>query len=78
MKDLLSKLSGNGGKGQAGTSGSSDPDVKAMSTIMSRLNESTHKVAKQARKNKNLYESIIRYSLRYRRGYMRYGLFFFD
>ena len=53
MKDLLSKLSGNGGKGQAGTSGSSDPDVKAMSTIMSRLNESTHKVAKQARKNKN-------------------------
>ena len=58
MKDLLSKLSGNGSKGQAGTSGSSNPDVKAMSTIMSRLNESTQKVAEQARKERSASDII--------------------
>ena len=58
MKDLLSKLNGNGSKGQAGTSGSSNPDVKAMSTIMSRLNESTQKVAEQARKERSASDII--------------------
>ena len=58
MKDLLSKLNGNGSKGQAGTSGSSNPDVKAMSTIMSRLNESTQKVAVQARKERSASDII--------------------
>ena len=49
MKDLLSKFNGNGSADRTKTSGSSNPDVKAMETIMSRLNESTSKVAEQAR-----------------------------
>ena len=57
MKDLLSKLSGKGLKA-AKASGSSNPDVKAMSTIMSRLNESTQKVAVQARKERSASDII--------------------
>ena len=58
MKDLLSKLNGKGNAGRTKTSGSSNPDVKAMSTIMSRLNESTQKVAVQARKERSASDII--------------------
>ena len=58
MKDLLSKLNGNGSADRTKTSGSSNPDVKAMETIMSRLNESTSKVAEQARKDKSAGDII--------------------
>ena len=58
MKDILSKLNGNGSADRTKTSGSSNPDVKAMETIMSRLNESTHKVAEQARKDKSAGDII--------------------
>ena len=58
MKDLMSKLSGKSNAGQTKTSGSSDPDVKAMSTILSRLNESTKKVAVQARKEKSASDIV--------------------
>ena len=53
MKDILSKLNGNGNAGQTKASGSSGPDVKAMSSILTRLNESTKKVAERTRKDKN-------------------------
>ena len=58
MKDLLSKLNGNGSADRTKTSGSSNPDVKAMSSILTRLNESTQKVAEQARKERSASDIV--------------------